>query len=132
MDIPVIASDQFKVKQQETSEIRASIYYKQLRENLAEEMLSNAVQCAQFYSDKFGNPLNKGKLIILCSPREGWGYSRIPLIVGPENYFVRKLESKKGMIEDFHMRKVRVLYLPLKGVEIEWQNGVCPNRSWRW
>ena len=101
-DIPVIASPNIKVKVRETEAMKAEVYFRQIDESLIDDVLDQAIQAAEIMTEKFGDPTTKGRLTVVYSPRSGWGYSRIPLIVGPEENYLRRLKSDKGKIENFH------------------------------
>jgi hypothetical protein len=102
LDIPFFASDDIKVKARESRSLNAAIYYRKLDDRLAEESLDLAVRAADLLSEKLGPPSAKGKLIVVCSPRSGWGYSRVPMIIGPEEYIMSQLAQPSGKIENFH------------------------------
>ena len=54
------------------------------------------------FSDLYGPPRVKGLLRMVNSPRDGWGYSRIPLFVIPEAYVQTLLEEEFGQGRYFH------------------------------
>ena len=101
-DIPLIASDQFKVKALQTPEIDASLYYFELDDQVAEAYLADAVRAAEFFGDRFGDPTRKGRMIFVNSHRDGWGYSRVPLFVVSENYAQRQLNTEEGRAGRMH------------------------------
>jgi len=100
-DIPVIASDQFKIKRMDTPEMIASIYYKDMDDALAEEDLKNVIDCVAYLKNILGQPVRQGRLIYVNSPRGGWGYSRVPLFVVSEEYAQSQLRSPDGKIRRF-------------------------------
>ena len=101
-DIPLIASGNLKVKVRETEAMKTEVYFRQIDESLIDDVLDQAIRAAEIMTEKFGDPTTKGRLTVVYSPRSGWGYSRIPLIVGPEENYLRRLKSDKGKIENFH------------------------------
>ncbi len=101
IDIPVIASDQFKIKQMDTQEMNASIYFKDMDERLAQQDLEKLISCVQFFKDILGQPVRRGKLIYVNSPRGGWGYSRVPLFVVSEEYAESQMKSQDGKIRRY-------------------------------
>ncbi len=102
MDIPVIASDQLTMKQLDTPEMNASIYFKEMDDGLAEQELENVIGCVRFFKHILGQPVRQGKLIYVNSPRGGWGYSRVPLFVVSEEYAESQLKSPDGKIRRYH------------------------------
>ena len=101
-DIPLIASDEFKVVEMNTPSMKAFIYYKELDQDLAKEYISNAIDCSAFFAERYGDPVVKGKMIFVCTPRKGWGYSRIPMFVGAEEYIMGLLKNETKKTEKFH------------------------------
>ncbi len=101
-DIPDIASGNLKVKGREAAGIKAYYYYRNMDDRLAEESLTGAIQSFGLMSRVIGAPAVQGKMYVVASPRAGWGYSRVPMIVGPEELISNRLASEKGKIEDFH------------------------------
>jgi len=100
-DIPVIASDLFKNKVLQSADIRAYIYYTELDETVAEEILRNAITCTKFFTEKFGQPARKGKVVFINSPRSGWAYSRAPLFISSEKQSAPRLKTEEGKISGF-------------------------------
>lgn len=101
-DIPLIASNNIKVKVRETAAIKAEIYYREIDDQAVDTALDQAVRAASILTAKLGDPINKGRLTVVYSPRGGWGYSRIPLIVGSENRYKTRLQNRDGIIDNFH------------------------------
>jgi hypothetical protein len=100
-DIPVVASDQFKIKRMDTPEISASIYYKDMDDGLAGEDLENVIDCVDYTKNILGEPVRQGKLIYVNSPRGGWGYSRVPFFVVSEEYAQSQLRSPDAKVRRF-------------------------------
>jgi hypothetical protein len=101
-DIPLIASNNIKFKVRETEALKAEIYYREIHDPAVDSALGMAIRAAMILTEKLGDPISKGRLTVVYSPRGGWGYSRIPLIVGPEETYKTRLQNREGIIDNFH------------------------------
>jgi len=60
--MPLLASDDIKVKERETGNLKTAIYYRMLDDSLAEESLDQANKSADFIAEKLRSPAAKGNL----------------------------------------------------------------------
>jgi hypothetical protein len=63
-----------------------------------ESVLANLVDALGRYSSWYGPAATRGALRVVYSPRGGWGYSRIPLIISSAAYRNRQLAGPLGPI----------------------------------
>lgn len=101
-DIPLIASNNIKVKVRESAAIKAEIYYREIDDQEVDSALGQAIRAASILTEMLGDPVNKGRLTVVYSPRGGWGYSRIPLILGSEKTYKTRLQNRDGIVDNFH------------------------------
>jgi len=102
MDIPLLASDSLKVKQLDTQGFQATLYYRDLNDACAGEFLQQVVDGYRVLERKTGGAVASGHFTFVASPRSGWGYSRVPLFVTPEEYMLKTLGEESGKMESVH------------------------------
>ncbi len=77
------------------------IYSYRLPEPLQKSKIDGLVAGMNRLSSRYGPPRVKGILRLVYSPRSGWGYSRIPLIVVSEERALGVLSQESGEAKDF-------------------------------
>jgi hypothetical protein len=102
MDIPVLASDNLKVKRLEVPGFQAELYYRNLDDAKAGEFIQDAVDGYHLLEQKVGEAMTRGRMVLVVSPRNGWGYSRVPLFVVSEVYMLDLLKQPNGKMESIH------------------------------
>lgn len=100
-DIPLVSGPGLKLSERRVGETLARVVFRNLDETAALASLDGAIQCAQAMERQFGQPTAAGAITVVFSPRSGWGYSRVPLIVGPEEATATQLESPSGRTAKF-------------------------------
>ena len=94
MDIPLVASDNLKVKRLEVPGFQAEVYYRNLDDAKAGEFVQEAIDGYHLLEQKVGEAMTGGRMVLVVSPREGWGYSRVPLFVVSEVYMLNLLKQR--------------------------------------
>jgi len=102
MDIPLLASSSLKVKRLEVQGFQATLYYKNLEDAVAGDFIRQVVDGYRLLERKVGGTVTSGRFVFVASPRGGWGYSRVPLFVVPEEYMLKILSEKDGRMESMH------------------------------
>lgn len=101
-DIPVVAGAQLKIQERKEGAITARVVYQDLDGRAAADSLDGAIRCAADLTRILGEPTSGGEVVVVYSPRSGWGYSRSPLIIGSETVLGERLSSQAGRRENFH------------------------------
>ncbi len=81
---------------------KVEIYFDRLPQEVLKANLDGLVAGMKQLTRLYGPPQVKGTLRLVYSPRGGWGYSRIPLIVVPEERFRSELHDANGEANGFH------------------------------
>ena len=102
MDIPIVASDNLKVKRLEVPGFQAVFYYRNLDAATAGEFVQKTIDGYHLLEQKVGGAMTQGRMIFVASPRDGGGYSRVPLFVVPEAYMLDLLKQDNGKMESMH------------------------------
>jgi hypothetical protein len=102
IDIPLLASSDLKVKRLDARGFQAALYYRKLEDADAGEFIQQVVDGYRLLERKVGGAAASGSFVFVASPRGGWGYSRVPLFVIPEEYMLKILSEKDGKMESMH------------------------------
>jgi hypothetical protein len=78
------------------------IYYCHLPQEVLKAKIDGLLAGMKRVTTLYGPPRVKGTLCLVYSPRAGWGYSRIPLIVVSEERAREVLDKANGEANDFH------------------------------
>jgi len=91
-----------KMAEAQVVDLEVEIFYTDLDSSVIDRKVNNITTAMNELSKIYGQPRISGFLRYAYSPRQGWGYSRIPLFVVSEGY-ARELEGREfGIAEDFH------------------------------
>lgn len=102
MDVPLIASNELELRRVEASGFQAEVHYSGLPDTAAEDLARVAIEGYGHMAERFGAPGGAPRLVVVVSPRDGWGYSRAPLSVIPEAYALEALGKKDGRFVVMH------------------------------
>ncbi len=102
MDIPVVVSNSLKAKRLEVPGFHAEIHYRNLEDSMADEFIQKFVAGYRLLEEKVGGAVATGRLVFVVSPRDGWGYSRVPLFVVSEVSLMKVLGEADGKMESMH------------------------------
>jgi len=100
-DIVLLASPHLQKLVREGEGIHIEMYYHRLPEQLLRSKMDGLLAGINRFSSLYGAPRVKGVLRLVYSPRSGWGYSRIPLIVVSEERAQQVLSLDNGEARDF-------------------------------
>jgi len=101
MDIVLLASPRLHRIEGGTAGTHVEIDYYQLSPKWMQSKIDGLVAGMDKFSGYYGAPRVSGGLRIVYSPRGGWGYSRIPLIVVSEERAQGVLSGPNGEANDF-------------------------------
>lgn len=102
IDMVLLASPHFHHVAARKQGSEVEIYYYRLPQQVMKANLEGLVAGMKRLTSLYGPPQVKGTLRLVYSPRAGWGYSRIPLIVVSEERALRELQNADGEANDFH------------------------------
>jgi hypothetical protein len=100
-DIVLLASSRLKGTAGGRPDARVEIYSDRLPRELLKSKTDGLAEAMRALSGRYGAPRLKGNLRLVYSPRAGWGYSRIPLVVVSEERAVRIVGEENGEARDF-------------------------------
>jgi len=100
-DIPVVAGPDLNVRERREGSITARAVFRGVDDAAALASLDGVVRCAAGMTRLYGAPGAAGAITVVFSPRSGWGYSRVPLIVVPEAAASARLASPAGRLSNF-------------------------------
>jgi hypothetical protein len=101
-DVPLILSPRLKSCRVEARGFRAEVFHARVADAAAEDLARSAVDGYDHLVARLGAPAVPGRLQIVVSPRDGWGYSRVPLSVIPETYALKALSQPDGRFQLLH------------------------------
>jgi len=102
MDIPLLASGSLKVKRLEAQGFQAALYYTKLEDAAAGAFIQQVLDGYRLLEQKVGGAAAGASFVFVASPRNGGGYSRVPLFVIPEDFALRIQNDKEGRMEVMH------------------------------
>ncbi len=100
-DIPFVTGASLKMRDRRVGAAVARVVFRDLDESAALASLDGAIRCGQELTRLFGPPTATGAVTVVFSPRPGWGYSRAPLIIGPEQSLGDMLKTAAGRQQNF-------------------------------
>lgn len=95
-DIPLVASDLLRVEHARSGGVDVAVYYRDLDPIAAKAALQQAVESLEYLTKEFGATAADA-LRLVFSPRDGWAYSRVGLIVQSER---RHMQRAEGVTEE--------------------------------
>jgi hypothetical protein len=101
-DIVLIASPYLRSANREHLGTRIEAFFRKIPEEYIAAKGDSLVKAVRRLSELYGPPQITGLLRYVYSPRDGWGYSRMPLIVVPEDYALSILDQAFGQARDLH------------------------------
>jgi hypothetical protein len=101
-DIVLLASSNLKKMAASQMGTEVEIYFDKIPMEYIASKIDNLTRAMSQFSDYYGPPRIKGLLRFVYSPRSGWGYSRIPLLVVSEEYALNLFKQEFGQARDFH------------------------------
>ena len=101
-DIVLLASPHLQKREEKRMGTTIEIYFDEIPKEKIQAQTDSLLKGMNRFSDLYGPPRVKGLLRMVNSPRDGWGYSRIPLFVIPEAYVQTLLEEEFGQGRYFH------------------------------
>jgi hypothetical protein len=101
-DIALVASDSFRVQRLDAAGFQVEVYHVGLPDDAAANLADVALRGYRHMLQRLGEPSAPGRLLVVASPREGWGYSRVPLSVVSEAYALEALGRADGRFELMH------------------------------
>ena len=101
-DIVVIASPHIQKIKEEQWGTRIEIFFNKIPINYITDQRDSLSKAINRFSHYFGPAQTEGLLRYVISPRSGWGYSRPPLFVVPEEYMLSRLDQVDGLARSFH------------------------------
>lgn len=101
MDTVLLASPHLKRLAKERQGREVEIYYYRLPPQVLKAKIDGLAAGMERLTSLYGPPQVKGRLRLVYSPRDGWGYSRIPLIVVSEERARGVLSEANGEANDF-------------------------------
>ncbi len=101
MDMVLLASPHFRRLAAGSEGAEVEAYYYRLPQQVLKHKMAGLVAGMKRLTSLYGPPQVEGSLRLVYSPREGWGYSRIPLIVVSEERARRVLSEGNGDANDF-------------------------------
>lgn len=101
IDIVLLASPLLHRLQGGTDETKVEVDYYQLPPSLMQAKIEGLAAGMNKLATYYGAPRLRGTLRLVYSPRDGWGYSRIPLIVVSERRAKGVLSEANGEAMDF-------------------------------
>lgn len=101
MDIVLLASPLLHRLAGEPKGTQVDVYSYRLPEQLLKSKIEGLATGMKRLSRLYGPPRVKGVLRLVYSPRSGWGYSRLPLIVVSEERAQQVLSRDNGEARDF-------------------------------
>ncbi len=101
-DIVLLASPRLKLVEEKRKGVQIEMAFSKLPPDRIESKKDSLVSAMDRLSSFYGPPRVKGFLRFVYSPRNGWGYSRIPFFVVPEEYALTLWGRPFGQEMDFH------------------------------
>ncbi len=101
VDIVVLASPPLHRLEGGAEGTRVEVYSYRLREPILRRKIEGLSAGMRRLSDLYGPPRVQGILQLVYSPRSGWGYARLPLIVVSEERTQGALSEENGEAMDF-------------------------------
>jgi hypothetical protein len=102
IDMVLLASPHFHHIAGGKQSSKVEIYYYRLPQEALKADLDGLVAGMKRLTSLYGPPQVKGTLRLVYSPRAGWGYSRIPLIIVSEERARREFQEADGEANNFH------------------------------
>ncbi len=102
MDMVLLASPHFHQAAAEDQGNEVELYYYRLPPKVLKAKMDGLAAGMKQLTSLYGPPRVKGILRLVYSPRAGWGYSRIPLVVMSEERARELLRGANGEANDFH------------------------------
>ncbi len=101
IDMVLFASPRLRQLKGEIKDFQAEVYYDRLSTDVMKPMMERLLKSMERLSSLYGPPQVKGMMRLVYSPRNGQGYSRIPLIIVSEERTKQKLSEPFGEARDF-------------------------------
>lgn len=101
-DVVLIAAKGLKRVSRELPGLTVDVYHRDLPESEAARLGEAAGEAYAFLQRALGPPTRGGRMVLVASPRDGWGYSRPPLSVVSETYARQQLARAGGRFELLH------------------------------
>ena len=101
-DIVVVSSPVLQVTKVQSERLELEVIYSKLDTAFINNKSAQLSRAMDELSRLYGQSTVKGFLRFVYSPREGWGYSRIPMFVVSEAQTQRRQEQEFGVDEDLH------------------------------
>jgi hypothetical protein len=101
-DIVLLTSPYLNLLAEEVMGTRIELFFDKVPKAFIINIKDNLVVALQRLSHYYGPTQTQGVLRYVNSPRNGWGYSRSPLIVVPEAYALTQLDQEFGRERIFH------------------------------
>ncbi len=101
IDMVLFASPRLHEQKGGSKDFQAEVYYDRLSPDVMKTMLERLLKAKERLSSLYGPPQVKGMLRLVYSPRNGQGYSRIPLIIVSEERTKQSLSEQLGEARDF-------------------------------
>lgn len=101
-DIVLMAGPTLKKMISKQEGTRTEIYFDKMPEGYITSKMDSMTKAINRFTEYYGSPRIKGLLRFVYAPRQGWGYSRIPLFVVSEKYALSLLKEEFGQARDYH------------------------------
>jgi hypothetical protein len=101
-DIVLLASPRLRLVEEKRKGVQIEMAFSKLPPDYIEAKKDSLIRAMDRLSSFYGPPRVKGFLRFVYSPRNGWGYSRIPFFVVPEEYALTLWDRPFGREMDFH------------------------------
>jgi hypothetical protein len=100
-DMVVVASPELRKRDVTLGETTVEVYFAKLPADYIGVMSRRLAKGLSLLTDWYGPAQQQGLVRLVFSPRGGWGYSRLPLIVISEDVAVGNKDQKFGPDRDF-------------------------------
>ncbi len=100
-DVTLLAAPNFQSVEKSEKGTKVEIYFGKLPREYVESMADSLLEARIRLADFYGEPPVKDIVRIAYSPRDFWGYSRLPFIVVSENKALGQSHEKFGVARDF-------------------------------
>ncbi len=97
MDVPVVASPLLVCQKGGSEKIGVEVYSSAAAGEIAAGKIASLTRAMVSYEQRFGKSSSSGRLRFVLSPRDGWGYSRLPLAVVSEGRELRLANEPFGL-----------------------------------
>jgi len=101
-DLVLIASPLLHKLERAVKDMRVEMYYHRLSAELLKTKMDSLVEGMNRLSGFYGPLQVKEVFRFVYSPRGGWGYSRIPLVLVSEDFARQEMTREYGEARDFH------------------------------